>query len=739
MPLTVKGQKILVTNDGNTQEFGANVLIGDDQIEKAVDGYFEDHPEYNVENKQDKLKQGENITISEDGTISAASYDDSDVKEDLRELETNKANASDVYSTTEADAKFLTEHQDVSMFITKAVSDLANYYTKSNTYTKEEVNGLVSAIPKFNILPVDSLPTSNISTSTIYLLKTSETETGNLYTEYIRVGDKWEKLGTQTLDLSGYALKSDIPSVPAWALEVTPPKNVKIITVTSPSGVNASDASYDEIVSWMNDGLNVAVKYNNALYAPVGIYHNPIDGIYFSRFSPVEDNGLGSWGIEYILITKMNGLTIVGNGTCKLIESIAGSSLNIPTETAVYKALQNKIDKSVLLDAGIKDITWSTVRSEITVTTVEDPYKSQRPSGTNLRYWVEFEGCPYFKNRQLYRVTFDGVVYDNLVCDYGILVDNGTSNDVGGSWQLIGNKYLFDSRYESTGEPFCILYVEHAGMVSNGEYYYSNTVGHGILLSESANPHTIKIERANITQKDFPKSLFNNFGYGDRTYQNIANSTYPRTSLGQGNIVGRGSFAIGYSNISTGQYAVAFGEENITSGVASATIGSKNHASDNHAVAIGWNAKASGYTSIAIGRGVEATQETAIAIGGEYAVTQPDGSIISYPSKSKAGASIAIGVGAETNNVYSTAIGFGTKTTGNFQTVLGSFNKEDSSKCLIIGNTRSPKLARSNAHTLDWDGNAWYAGKVESASGILKLGNTEVNETQLKALLALSN
>lgn len=93
-----------------------------------------------------------------------------------------------------------------SGFITKAVSDLTNYYTKSNTYTKSEVDSMVSAIPKFAIAVVSSLPTTDISTTTIYLVTTGE-ESQNLYTEYIYVDNKWEKLGTQTVDLSGYVQK----------------------------------------------------------------------------------------------------------------------------------------------------------------------------------------------------------------------------------------------------------------------------------------------------------------------------------------------------------------------------------------------------------------------------------------------------------------------------------------------------------------------------------------------------
>ena len=97
-------------------------------------------------------------------------------------------------------------------FITKAVNDLTNYYTSSNTYTKTEVDNLVSAIPKFAIEVVSTLPTTNISTTTVYLVTTGS-ESQNLYTEYIYVNSKWEKLGTQTVDLSGYYTSTQVDNL----------------------------------------------------------------------------------------------------------------------------------------------------------------------------------------------------------------------------------------------------------------------------------------------------------------------------------------------------------------------------------------------------------------------------------------------------------------------------------------------------------------------------------------------
>ena len=71
-----------------------------------------------------------------------------------------------------------------------------------------ELEALLTSIPKFNIEVVDSLPTSNISHSTIYLVKNAIETSNNVYAEYIYIQDKgWEKLGEQTITLDNYVTK----------------------------------------------------------------------------------------------------------------------------------------------------------------------------------------------------------------------------------------------------------------------------------------------------------------------------------------------------------------------------------------------------------------------------------------------------------------------------------------------------------------------------------------------------
>lgn len=72
--------------------------------------------------------------------------------------------------------------------------------TSRVNYLRLDLEGQISLIPKFSISVVDALPTTDINYSGIYLLKDGETE-GNLYTEYVYIKGKWEKLGSHTADV----------------------------------------------------------------------------------------------------------------------------------------------------------------------------------------------------------------------------------------------------------------------------------------------------------------------------------------------------------------------------------------------------------------------------------------------------------------------------------------------------------------------------------------------------------
>lgn len=72
-----------------------------------------------------------------------------------------------------------------------------------STTSLAAINAAISAIPKFAIEVVPSLP-EEPSATTIYLIKNQVEGDTNLYTEYVYINGKWEELGTQEFDLSGY-------------------------------------------------------------------------------------------------------------------------------------------------------------------------------------------------------------------------------------------------------------------------------------------------------------------------------------------------------------------------------------------------------------------------------------------------------------------------------------------------------------------------------------------------------
>ena len=128
------------------------------------------------------------------------------------------------YSTTEqmntaiatAIANYYTKAQVdalIANFITKSVNDLVNYYLKSDTYTKAEVQQLIDAVKQFTYVSVAELPTASADTmNKIYLVPSTNPKTKNVKDEYITISVtdqgtttySWEQIGTTTVDLSGY-------------------------------------------------------------------------------------------------------------------------------------------------------------------------------------------------------------------------------------------------------------------------------------------------------------------------------------------------------------------------------------------------------------------------------------------------------------------------------------------------------------------------------------------------------
>ena len=92
----------------------------------------------------------------------------------------------------------------------------------------------------------------------------------------------------------------------------------------------------------------------------------------------------------------------------------------------------------------------------------------------------------------------------------------------------------------------------------------------------------------------------------------------------------------------------------------------------------------------------------------------------------------AEGAGTVASGSWSHAEGYYTTASGNYQHTQGKFNKEDTENkyAHIVGNGTSSSK-RSNAHTLDWDGNAWYQGDIRVGGTSYDDGKTLETKTTI--------
>ena len=134
------------------------------------------------------------------------------------------------------------------------------------------------------------------------------------------------------------------------------------------------------------------------------------------------------------------------------------------------------------------------------------------------------------------------------------------------------------------------------------------------------------------------------------------------------------------------------------------TLGAK----DSEGQPLGEYAWAEGSNTIARGWGSHAEGNNTIASGES---SHAEGS---YTTASGI-QSHAEGYNTTASGQISHAEGRGTVAQGKNQHVQGIYNIEDTTSAHIVGNG-GDNYSRSNAHTLDWSGNAWFAGDVYTGS-----------------------
>lgn len=175
-------------------------------------------------------------------------------------------------------------------------------------------------------------------------------------------------------------------------------------------------------------------------------------------------------------------------------------------------------------------------------------------------------------------------------------------------------------------------------------------------------------------------------------------------AIGQyGHAEGRNTVAA-YAAHAEGRDSVALGDMSHVENYKTTAIGDYSHAEGYETLAQGQTSHAEGHMTKANAYGTHTEGNQTVA---NEAYAHAEGE---YSQANNVGAH-AEGFGTIAQGKYSHAEGLNTLASGDYQHVQGAFNESSFDMAHIIGGGTSED-DRKNIHTIDWDGNAWFAGNI---------------------------
>ena len=255
------------------------------------------------------------------------------------------------------------------------------------------------------------------------------------------------------------------------------------------------------------------------------------------------------------------------------------------------------------------------------------------------------------------------------------------------------------------------LYTTASGQISHAEGSSTNKFSSVVTTT---NPTTDSIITAWKSKKfSVAKGDYSHVEGKD----NLALNRYSHAEGYQTTASGQYSHAEGYLTIASGSSSHAEGYYTTASGSSSHAEGNGTTASKSYSHAEGSNTTASGQSSHAEGGNTQASGFYSHAEGNGTTASRNYSHAEGYKTTASGDYSHAEGYYTTASGNNSHAEGNNTKANGTDSHVQGKFNIEDTSSIYadIIGNGTSD-TARSNAATVDWNGNAWFAGDVYTGS-----------------------
>lgn len=310
--------------------------------------------------------------------------------------------------------------------------------------------------------------------------------------------------------------------------------------------------------------------------------------------------------------------------------------------------------------------------------------------------------------------TYDVAVSDPLVgaeASSVVEIKGGTirianTRDGGGNWEW---KTVFTSGHIA-GELVTAAQII-TGYIGSAGGTYIDLDNDTVQLGQSNKAHAIiDADSLDIT---YGLTEITHFGYGEGTAQS-GTAIAPYYTIGTR-----------ASGSTVGNYSVAEGYNATASGYTSHAEGGSTTASETFSHAEGCRTVASGYYSHAEGYNTTASETSSHAEGYDTTASGPISHAEGSNTTASGGNSHAEGYDSTASGNYSHAQNYRTIAASKNQTALGKYNVEDNADtyAVIVGNGTSDS-ARSNALTVDWDGNVETAG-----SSTIRTSNIDRNGT----------
>lgn len=267
-------------------------------------------------------------------------------------------------------------------FINNTVTNLANYYLKTETYartetyTQSEVQALIAdavskVSGKLNISVVDALPTSDISTTTFYLVPKETAQEKNIYDEYINTDGtegSWELIGavSTSVDLSEYYKKSEVDALLANKVNTSDlvPSTFSGTKVVIGNQVSGGGAGGSETVRYNSETDYIELLLNDAWneWKRAGLQWLDTDPVYIRLEVTETLNNASSGYVQFsdLLFEDAGGNALAFGDTC--VVTASGNN----TDGALNRGIDGNQSTKLCIAFSTSSPFWYQIKTDTT-------------------------------------------------------------------------------------------------------------------------------------------------------------------------------------------------------------------------------------------------------------------------------------------------------------------------------------------------------------------------------------